>query len=56
MENMKTHWFIRVLAWIDFAIEFTLAAIIFILAAFLVASLIELRGVENFIAGLLLRS
>lgn len=53
MNHMKPHWFIRVLAWIDFAIEFALASVIFILAALIVASLVELRAVESFISSVL---
>ncbi len=55
MEHSKPHWFVRLLAWIDFAVEFTLGATIFILAALMVASLVEMRGVENFLSGLLFR-
>lgn len=51
--NMKPNWFIRLLAWLDFAIEFTLAAIIFTLAFIFIASLVEMRAVETFLAGLL---
>lgn len=53
MDHMKPHWFVRLLAWIDFAIEFTLAAIIFVLAVVLMASLVEIHSVETFISGLL---
>jgi hypothetical protein len=52
--ELKPHWFIRVLSWLDFAVEFTLAAAIFILAAFVVATFIEMHSVERFLTGLLL--
>ncbi len=55
MEHMKPSWFVRVLSWIDLAIEISLAVILFILAALMVASLVETRGVENFLAGFLFR-
>jgi hypothetical protein len=56
MDHLKPHWFVRLLAWIDFAIEFTLAVVIFILAVLVLASLVEMRTVESFLANLLIRS
>ena len=52
--ELKPHWFIRLLSWLDFAVEFTLAAVIFILAACVVATFVEIHSIERFLAGLLL--
>lgn len=51
--EIKPHWFIRLLSWMDFAVEAVLALVIFILAAFLVATLVEVRSVEHFLTNLL---
>jgi hypothetical protein len=51
--QLKPHWFIRLLSWIDTAVEVLLALVIFILAAFLVATLVEVRSVEHFLTSLL---
>jgi len=51
--ELKPHWFIRLLSWIDFSIEALLALVIFIVAAFLLAMFIDLHGIERFLAGLL---
>lgn len=51
--EIKPHWFIRLLSWMDFAIEVILALVIFVLAALLVATLIDMHTVERFFAGLL---
>jgi hypothetical protein len=55
MEHLKPGWFARVLSWIDFAIEVTLGLTIFILAALMVASLVETRVVENLLSNFLLK-
>lgn len=55
MEHLKPGWFARVLSWIDFAIEVTLGLTIFILAALMVASLVETRAIENLLSNFLLK-
>jgi hypothetical protein len=54
MDHMKPSWFVRLLSWIDLSIEIVLGLTIFILAAFVVAAVVEMRGLESFITGVLL--
>lgn len=53
--ELKPHWFIRLLSWVDFAVEVILALVIFILVALLVATFVEMHTVERFLSGLLFR-
>ena len=51
--ELKPNWFIRVLSWIDLGIETVLALVIFIVAALIVATIVDLQSVERFLTGLL---